>query len=397
MSLSELAEYFDIHDLSPDGWPVVCNLTVPNEKATERWPDWPRAALSESGRAASGHGTSDTAARISGLGEAIEIVSLCRWGDEQTVVAVAGDLPGNVWDPAELAGFSAAQHKNRTAWNTHLRGTDWLPPGKKMAEIEWVQARSLDRSSVWVPAEAVFLGQGTMGDPDAVFVADTNGCAAGESDRASKSSALFELIERDATARWWYGCRARHRLPDSVLDAAGGTVLEASRAHKIDPRFFDITTDIGVPVVAAAGNEGDGPVALGFAAAPTFASAAMKALVEMLQMALVFKGFKGGIRPGLATWALETTFSTPPLSLGVAPAAELPEEPSSIGMRLQEAGIRIAFFCQTRPEFEIPVWRAISPDLCHWKPRLGRSRLLAIDPRDCSEVQSAPNPVVLRL
>lgn len=338
------------------------------------------------------------AARVSGLGEAIEIASLCRWGDEQTVMAHPEDLAGEHWSGVELAGFSTAQRKNRDVWNARLRGTDWLPPSTKVAEMEWVQARRMDGGAVWVPAEAVYVGQREIGDPGAVVVADTNGCAAASTDSASKNAALFELIERDATGRWWYGCRARHNLRASVLDPAGGALLEACRMQDLSPQLFDITTDIGIPVVAAVGGAPARPLALGFGAASTYAAASLDALTEMAQMALIFQGGDDSYaRDGLAIWAREATYSTPPLSLGVTPVEDPVEEPALVGNLIQEAGIRLAFFCQTRSEFDIPVWRAISPDLCHWKPRLGRKRLLAMDAQDCAAAQREPNSVLLRV
>ena len=42
---------------------------------------------------------------------------------------------------------------------------------------------------------------------------------------------------------------------------------------------------------------------------------------------------------------------------------------------LARAGCRVALVDRSRAEFGVPVVRALSPDLCHWKPRLGRARL----------------------
>lgn len=398
MSLADLAKYFDVFDVSPEGWPVVCNLTVPNTAALDLWPDWPKAALPENGRAASGHGVDEQAAVISGLGEAVEIASLCRWGDEKAIVAAADDLPGEVWNAEWLAGFSSGQRANRDAWNAHLRGTDWVPAPQFVGELEWVQTKDLNDAPVWVPAEAVFLGQREVGDPKAQIIADTNGCAAGKSDRAARSAALLELIERDATGRWWYGCRARRQLDEDVLDDAGGHLLDACRAAGLEPRACDITSDVGVPVVAVAGRSNGGPLSFGFAAAPTYACAALKALIEMAQMALVFISGDGVSRPGLSTWTHEARFDIPPLSLCKAPTSITPPEPPpSIGVRLRDAGIRVSYLCQTRPEFKVPVWRALSPDLCHWKPRFGRRRLLAPDCSDLQATNNEPNPVLLRI
>lgn len=397
MSLADLTEYFDVIALSPVDWPVTCNLTLPNASALDRWKNWPTAALPSSGRAASGKGTDDQAALASGLGEAIEIASLCRWGDEETATTTSEKLSGEVWNAELLDGFSLGQRASRDAWNAQLHGTDWIPQKQVLKESEWVMAQGLNGMTVWVPAEAVFLGLREAGDPQAQIIADTNGCAAGATDRAAQSAALFELIERDATGRWWYGCRESHQLSEDWLCNGCGRLLEACTAAGLPAMLFDITSDIGVPVVAAASRTNGGPLSLGFAAAPTYADAALKALTEMAQMALVFRGGDGRARPGMEQWSMEVGFDTPPFSLSEAPASHSPEAPPTIGSRLQENGIRVAFCCQTRPELAVPVWRAISPDLCHWKPRFGRPRLLAEDTGKPHTKKRDLNPVLLRI
>lgn len=50
----------------------------------------------------------------------------------------------------------------------------------------------------------------------------------------------------------------------------------------------------------------------------------------------------------------------------------------------------------TRPQLGIPVIRALSTDLCHFKPRFGRERLLAEDSRDCGRpLEPVPNSALL--
>lgn len=388
MSLTDLEPFFDVVPVSPAGWPVFCTLAAPNRAALERLPNWPRAGLPAAGRAAGGRGLDWETAKLSGLGEAVEIASLCRWGDEATVTARAGDLQGEVWTAAALGGFAEPQLSARDAWNAHMAGTDRVVQRDNDAEMEWVAARDLEGGSVWVPVDCVFLGAG---------LADTNGCAAGQSDRDARSRALFELIERDATGRWWYGRRSRPLLADAQLDDAGRALCERFTNQGFTLRLFDITTDLGVASVAAAGMLPGGAPALGFASGADFASAATRALTEMGQMALVLRGAGAAVlRADGARWLEEVSFATPPISLGVA--GVVPPAPADrIGSTLRDAGIRVAFVNQSRAELGVPVWRALSPDLCHWKPRLGRSRLLAPDPRDLGGPPGAMNPVLLRL
>ncbi|MDK3019081.1 YcaO-like family protein [Pseudodonghicola flavimaris] len=370
---------------------------MPNHRALERWPLWPEGALPRAGRAGAGKGGTERAAMLSGLGEMIEVAALCRWADDPTVVAPREELPGPVWGAAELAGFAADQIADRDMWTRRLGGLDQIPrPGEGAAE--WLPARDLSEQTVWVAAEAVFLAAGGAGCGGRWAQADTNGGAAGETHRGAQAAALMELIERDATGRWWYGRRARPLLDPTGLTADGAGVLRALQDHGLRVLLFDITTDLGVPVVAAvgAGGAGAGPVALGAAAAPDHAGAAVRALCEMAQMWLLFE--MRGERPGLADWRREVSLDLPPLSLGrSAPGRVLRPAQDGIARRLERAGVRVAFVDRTRSEIGIPVWKAISPDLCHWKPRFGRPRLLAADDRDLGAVSPVPNPVLLRL
>jgi len=345
-------------------------------------------------RVAGGRGVDESTARLSGIGEAVELASLCRWRDPPADRVLASDPSGQVWTRDILAGFSDAQRADRESWNARMRGTDWIPPEASSAETEWVAATDLDGNALWVPAECVFLEMPDAGK--AAGIADTNGCAGGETDRDARSRALFELLERDATGRWWYGRRARGLLSEDSLGEAVANLVENFRRVDIRPRLFDITTDIGVATVAAAGISHSGKAALGFAAAANFPSAALRALTEMGQMSLVLRPGGAALRADSRKWLQEVSSDTSPIT-DELPDAAICDPTARIGSRLRDAGVRIAFVNQTRPELGIPVWRALSPDLCHWKPRFGRPRLLSRDDRDLLAPQSEPNPVLLRL
>ncbi len=395
MSLSDLSKYFDVIDISPHGWPVACNITVPNENAFFSFPNWPKAVRPGTGRAASGRGPDEAAARRSGLGEAIELASAGRWPDLIVHRARSQDLPGEVWDRDMLCGFSDVQRADAEAQNTAFDGIDRIPP-RAPEILDWVAATGLQGEPIFVPANTVCL---TDASNAAFSSTDTNGCAAGESDKTARASALFELIERDAAGRWWYGARARPSLDLEALGPQVSGLVAACHDAGLNPLVVDITSDIEIPCLAAVGVSEQGHVALGFAAAPDYGSAAVNALSEMAQMLLVVrKGLAGAaFRRGLLPWLTEASTDTAPLSRIKRTEIAPPPPPSSIGNRLTEAGVRLAFVRLTRPEFGVPVWRALSPDLCHWKPRFGRARLLEADLRDLEPPMDTPNQVLLRL
>lgn len=398
--LDDLAPAFDLIGLPPADCPVHCCVLMPNAEARRRWPGWPAAATPERGRAACGRGTSRAASRRSGLGEAAELGSAAAWGDEAVIMAAVGEAGGGALTPAALNGLSAEQVAARESWNAGPGGlSDWrpapVPAGRAIGWMEAVDAATGD--ALRVPAEAVLIGLREPGDGDAAAVADSNGCAAGPTPGAAMDAALLELIERDATGRWWYGRRLRPRLPLELVGEKD--LLRALRARLRETWLLDLTTDLGVPCVAAlsAGPDG-GRVALGFAAAADPEDAALSAVTEMVQTehALVAARRLDDPPGHLRKWCEDVSAGLGWIA-GGGPGAPPAAFAGSLAARCAERGCRVAFADLTRPGIAIPVWRALSPDLCHYKPRFGRARLLAADPRDLGPAPSAPNPLHLTI
>ena len=402
MRLDELARHFKVFDLSPPGWPISVSAALALPEIRTAIPMFPEAALAGYGRHASGRGADAESSRRGAVAEAVEIASLCEWGDERLIQGPAEDVPVSYLPLSACLGFSETQRADRDIENTRLSGLDFVPalPAQDIP-LSWLLALDpVRRMQILVPADAVLIGRET---PDVAPFADTNGCAAGPTATAARLAALLELIERDATGRWWYGTRARKLLdPASLPDPASRNVDWARATGRI-LRLFEITTDLAIPVVGAmlAQNDGRG-VALGFAGRASLVEAAQAALAEAMQMHLLADAGNAGT-PGIASWFAEVTTSTPPLD----PGGKL-HPVSAVQTRSGEADlfatclsacsrleIEVLFLDRTRREFGVPVWQALAPALCHWKPRLGRPRLLAEDPNDLA----APvlNPVLLRV
>ena len=387
MSIDELVALFDVIDIAPDDFPVRCSI------AKARMPSrWPTAALPHTGRIGCGSSVSLRDAHRAAVGEAIEIASLAVWDEESLVPEQAHDNQHASHMISELLGFSSYQIAEREGLNTCLAELDNIPIASRLEEREWILARDAwTDENVFVPAASVYLDY--RGDRPSM--ADTNGCAAAEDNETAKLRALLEAIERDATGRWWYAQRARSRV------APGDSYLfEKLQSRDFSPRLYDITSDIGVPVVAAAGTVSNKYVALGFGAGLSHETAAEKALSEMAMMALKLEGavHTGWTDASLSIWMSEARPETPPLSssnyAGTCPCSLNGLE--EVLQKCRRAKIRLAFFDQSRSEFGLKVWRAISPDLCHWKPRFGKIRLLAKDSRDLSRSDTL-NPVLLRV
>ncbi len=407
--LDTLGRYFRQIRLSPEDWPLHVMAAVAGAEAIQMWPRFPPGATLAQRRVGHGAGEDVATARTRAIGELVEISSCCAWGDELIRTACRSDLQDLSFGPSELSGFSREQTANRDFWNTRLEGLDWIPETADAADpIDWIRAECLfTGQAIFVPADCVLIGRRAPGDLAACAVADTNGCAAGRTPDDACLRALFELIERDATGRWWYG-----RRHVSVLDQAAFsidvTIIEHLSRRKRRLLLLNLTSDLGVPTAAALAMDATGGgVGAGFATRANLKSAVRAAVMELMQMELRVAAAQFSQSPDihLKTWLQEARFE------GMVPFKDNPRDgtpmcpDSNVDLeaciaRLKAAGCRVAIMNFARPEFAVPVVRAISPDLCHWKPRFGRTRLLSRE-EDGSlssvDPTGEPNPLLLRI
>jgi ribosomal protein S12 methylthiotransferase accessory factor len=339
----------------------------------------------------------------------VEISSCCAWGDEVVRTARRSELRDLSFGPAELCGFSGEQTANRDFWNSRLAGLDWIPEAADPADpIDWTRAECLfTGQTIFVPADCVLIGRRAPGDVAAYAVADTNGCAAGRTPEDACLRALFELIERDATGRWWYGQRHVPVLDQAALSIDTAIVENLSRRER-HLLLLDLTSDLGVPTVAALAMDATGGnVGAGFATRANLQAAVRAAVTELMQMELRVAAAQFSQSPDtdMKTWFQEVRFE------GFVPFKDNPREETPMYSdsdfdleaciaRLKAVGCRVAIMNFTRPEFAVPVVRAISPDLCHWKPRLGRTRFLGSEENgshSSAVLTDGLNPQLLRI
>ena len=343
------------------------------------------------------------------MGEAVELVSCCAWGNESLVLEAENVLGDQAVTVASLNGFTPEQLAERAEWNGKWGGFDWRPaPSAPDSVRPWIAAEEPGTSrTVFLPAEYVLIGLREAGDEDAGAIADSNGCASGPTHEAARLRAVLELVERDAAARWWYGRRSRPRLhigriglPSEVADV----LVNRDRRTRV----FDISTDLGARVAAAASFRSDGRVvALGFAARLSPAAAARAALREMLAVESTLPPWRSAADAVAVAWLSKARASRHPLVGSAEIATDWADGAETEGTGLsslidaaQRSKCRILFVDLTRPLVGVPVWRAVSPDLCTLRPRFGRLRLLAHDARDNPISRAGatkPNPIVIPL
>jgi ribosomal protein S12 methylthiotransferase accessory factor len=157
--------------------------------------------------------------------------------------------------------------------------------------LSWFRAtRSTDGSEVLLPADICLRRPPTQREFTPPFPLSI-GSAAGPSREAAALHGLLELIERDAAALWWRGGQlGRSIQPQSEAGTAAERLLRQLRHTAAAQRrtwLLDITTDVGVPVVAAVSCRADGcGFACGLAARPRLEAAVRAAIMEMCQIEL---------------------------------------------------------------------------------------------------------------
>ena len=164
---------------------------------------------------------------------------------------------------------------------------NWLADHPALAAApDWLPARCLTGGSaaVLLPAELCRWRPPSRRRVVPPF-ATSLGCAAGPTVMAAMLAGLCEVVERDAAALWWRGGRRGRPLPlEAAVEAAAH--LERFRQSATRARrswLLDLTTDLGIPAVAAIScAPSGGGVCIGIASRPRLDRAAVAAVRDLV-------------------------------------------------------------------------------------------------------------------
>ncbi|WP_182086236.1 YcaO-like family protein [Aureimonas sp. ME7] len=314
-----------------------------------------------------GKGANDDAAMASALMEAAEYA-----------IAERPNAPARIATKAELLAEGAPVFEPRRQ----------MAPGALVPEnreLSWLSGRSLFHGGeVWVPTEAVRLDHTT--EVFGGLARSSNGLASGNNEDEAVLHALCELVERDAqTFQRFRPGRSASLVridPASFGSALVDDLCARLRAADFHLDLFDITTEIGIPVVHAVVRDARIPVhgqldlAAGSGCHPFVPHAAVRAITEAVQTRITnISGARDDIdpaeyaeplRPGLRAYveaAHTQATGEPPRSIAspeVTPARFL----DIVRQRLLDAGIDEAIAVTLGSEaHEIVVVRAFAPRL----------------------------------
>jgi ribosomal protein S12 methylthiotransferase accessory factor len=236
-----------------------------------------------------GKGRTDLQSQASAFGEAIERYSGIYTGDEIRVKATYAQLGESAIHPNALMQFSDAQYQNRQAWNQKHSQFNWAPqPFESEREIEWTPVWSLTQAKFkYLPTAYLYYNYPLLDDYQ-FCLANSSGCAAGNTLEEAILQGFMELVERDSVAIWWYN---RLQRPAVDLASFNDPYLSALQDYyKTLHREFwvlDVTSDLNIPSFAAVSRRTDQEaenILFGFGAHFDPKIALLRAVTELNQL-----------------------------------------------------------------------------------------------------------------
>lgn len=285
-----------------------------------------------------GHGTSrdEVTARIRASCEALERYCSVMCPASRILHATANELGDDALDPGRLPQCSARERQRASA------ACQLAVPDAGAVE-RWVEGFSLTRGKqAWLPLTAVYMGLPEPLSSQLMFPEST-GFAAGSGYDGAILAALCEVIERDSLTLWWL-----HKLPMPQILADDwpdplATLLDQAMQAGIRTHLFDLTSDLGVPVVGAVQTSTQGSpraVAMG-ACRPSGTAAALRVIEEVASLRVALAWTSGSV----SREVVQSGTPLPPAQFGLLYAGD--DGPGRFSFATRDA--------PKRPSFPAPV------------------------------------------
>ena len=353
-----------------------------------------------------GKGSTARQSEASALCEALERYCGAFHGDEircRKRYADFGAGRSEAIHPNRVQLFSEAQLDDADRINASGHPYNVVPPRLDPdVEMDWSPVWSLTRDCPrYLPTSLLYYGTsaGNRGVKD--FVADSNGCAAGNTLEEAILQGFFELVERDAFAVWWYN---RLRVPEVDLDSFDDQYLAEARDYyrvlNRDLWVLDVSGDFEIPAFVALSRRTDRKaedIIYGAGAHMDPHIALLRAVCELNQ----FLNWVQGTGPGgagyqvddpqcLAWWRHATIENQPYLvpapdasprgksSYTDAETDDLRDDLERCRTLVEAKGMEFLVLDQTRPDIGMPVVRVIVPGMRHYWARLAPGRLFDV-------------------
>ncbi len=341
-----------------------------------------------------GKGVSHQQSQASALAEAVERYCAQYQSDIPAITSTESDLQDtakrtlNFHDLAPYSPCQYQQFKDNTHADHSLKSNFRAYDD---SVIHWLPGWSLTHDeTVHLPLSQCFSR--IPFDDDQFGRWNSNGCAAGNTLEEAILQALYELIERDATAIWWYNQVTRPVFDLSRLDQDNLAKLTATLAPEVaageldnggdngghDFWVLDLTTDLGIPVMAAIGkHKHSGGWVMGFGCHLVPELAAQRALTELCQL-IPIRDQQGApfdfdaIVAGDYLYGDNQAESSQPM---LSSHDDIKQDIISITARLNTLGFETVAVDYSRSHIPLATAKVFVPGLCHIWPQLGNLRL----------------------
>ena len=375
-----------------------------------------------------GKGSTRQQSEVSALCEAVERYSSAFHGDEIRIRRRYADFgradDSDAIHPNDVQLFSERQLDRAEQINAGGHPYNVVPPRlDPNAEIDWSPVWSLTHGRHRYLPTSILYGMTPEQRGSSDLVADSNGCAAGNTLEEAILQGFFELIERDAFAIWWYN---RLAMPAVALESFDDHFLASApdyyRSAGRDMWVLDVTTDFGIPAFVALSRRSDAEseeIIYGAGAHADPRIAALRAVCELNQC-LSWLPRPGGKLSGpaiddplaLRWWRTarlaDCPYLTPAAGVAargkddypVSDTADMREEIERCRAIVEARNMEFLVLDQTRPDIGMPVARVIVPGLRHFWERFAPGRLYDVPVdmkrrnRPLAEDELNPAPVI---
>ncbi|WP_165933421.1 YcaO-like family protein [Arundinibacter roseus] len=332
---------------------------------------------------ASGNGSTKEIADAKAFCETLERYSqIFRDREDEYLISSHNELKEKAIHPHQLMLFSSLQYDSNNALSHAGKP---LKPFDESESIAWSEVEdNLTGERKWIPTALLYLGiPAEDTTSERFFTWITNGTAAGSSTEMARLNALYEIVERDAFAIWWY-----NRLPCPGIDihyfAHLKLVESAIQEHKKAGKnlyVFDCTQDIQIPTIAVISDYPDGTFCVATASNISIEKACDKAFGELNQVYLHHLAKKTKLTHVESDDIAQTiSFHLPqkpnwPVENKVL---SISEELKMVEGEIRQRGLTIYYKDLTRSDVHLPVVKAIIPGMRDWNIRFAEGRLFSV-------------------
>ncbi len=350
-----------------------------------------------------GKGATEAQAKAGAIAEAVERFSAIQGRNEKYLYSSEHDMQEPFVPLDVLLKISDRQYLNRDDWNKHNYRFAHIPLKHDSSTLlEWSSAYNLmNQSKILIPSSYLFFHYQWPNNDHAYAIACSNGLSVGSNCQDSIIQGFLELVERDAVGIWWYNM---YQCPGILPSSFGSTYInELYQFYQNQNRefyFLNLTTDLGIPVIAAISYRVDKTkkdILMAFGAHFDPLIAAQRALGEMNQFFPAVSSIKDDSDSNynyddpqsLHWWSTATLDNQPylaPSHYGEPPAhyfnnkqpmftSDIVEEIKSL---CRHNGFDLYAYNYTKPNIGISCTKTIVPQLSHFWARFNCDRLYEV-------------------